>query len=567
METHNCQNCKNDFTIEPDDFSFYEKIKVPPPTFCPECRMIRRLIWRNNRSLYKRTCGLCQKSLISMYKNDGAPVYCIECFNSDDWDIFLYAMDIVWDKPFLSQFYELLKKQPRIYQLRIGNVINSDYANSVVNSKNAYLSYSVINCEDIMYCEGVDESRNSFDSLSSFNIDQCYQNILSSKNYNSHFLISSHSCIDSYFLYDCANCQNCCLSSNLRNQQYVFKNKKLSKEEYEKAIGELKLETYSGLQNAQEEFDVIYKSAIHRYAYILASQNVIGDFITNSKNILNSFDVTDNSEDVRYSFRIIKTKDVMDCNYILTGEREYECSSGSSNSYNQIASFGCLASKNIEYSFLCKNCSDCFGCVGLKNAKYCILNKQYTKEEYESEINKLKKYMIENPYIDKAGRVFSYGDFFPFEFSPFTYNETATIDYFPINKEQASRNNYPWKEKENRAYEFTKKSTDLADSIQDVQDSVTEDIIECLNKGKEEYQCTTAYKITPNELQFYRQKGLPLPRYCPNCRHYERLKYRNPMRLYKRGCSNRCGREFETTYAPERPEKVYCEICYQSEVL
>ena len=35
-ETKTCQNCKNDFIIEPDDFSFYEKMKVPAPTFCPE---------------------------------------------------------------------------------------------------------------------------------------------------------------------------------------------------------------------------------------------------------------------------------------------------------------------------------------------------------------------------------------------------------------------------------------------------------------------------------------------------------------------------------------------------
>jgi hypothetical protein len=52
-ETKTCQNCKKDFTIESEDFNFYEKIKVPPPTFCPECRIIRRMLWRNFRSLFK----------------------------------------------------------------------------------------------------------------------------------------------------------------------------------------------------------------------------------------------------------------------------------------------------------------------------------------------------------------------------------------------------------------------------------------------------------------------------------------------------------------------------------
>ena len=29
-ETKTCQNCKQSFIIEPEDFEFYEKMKVPP---------------------------------------------------------------------------------------------------------------------------------------------------------------------------------------------------------------------------------------------------------------------------------------------------------------------------------------------------------------------------------------------------------------------------------------------------------------------------------------------------------------------------------------------------------
>lgn len=63
-ETRICQKCKKDFIIEPDDFGFYEKIKVPPPTFCSECRMIRRMTWRNERSLFKRTCDYTGNSIL-----------------------------------------------------------------------------------------------------------------------------------------------------------------------------------------------------------------------------------------------------------------------------------------------------------------------------------------------------------------------------------------------------------------------------------------------------------------------------------------------------------------------
>jgi hypothetical protein len=566
-ETKQCQNCNNTFIVESDDFVLYDKFKVPPPTFCFECRLIRRFSWRNNRSLYKRVCGLCNKTLISMYKDDGVEVYCAECFNGDGWDHFDHGTDIDWSRQFFSQLYSIFRKQPRIFQYRIGTVVNSDYGNSVVNSKNAYLCFSVIDSEDVMYSESLDKSRNTIDSFASHDLDNCSWNILSSKNYNSHFLLSSHSCIDSYFLYDCVNCQNCCLSSNLRNQQYVFKNQKLSKDEYEKAIQDLRLETYSGFQKAQESFGEVHRDAIHIYADIEASQNATGDFISNSKDVFKSFDVTESSENVRYSSRIIRAKDVFDSAFTMSGESVYESLSASGNSSNHIGSILCFTSTNMEYCLFCKSCTNCFGCVGIKNAEYCILNKQYSKEEYVDLVPRLKQFMIENPYIDSKGRSYTYGDFYPFEFSPFGYNETLALDYFPLSKERALESGYPWKEAEDRNYSITKHAHDLVDSIEDVSDNILTDVVECSNKGNQEYQCTVAFRVVPNELQFYRQKKLPLPRKCPNCRHYERLSYRNPMKLYHRACSNNCGNIFESTYSPDRTEKIYCQECYQKEVL
>jgi len=42
QETKQCQNCKKEFEIEAEDFNFYKKIKVPPPTrpeiiYCEKC--------------------------------------------------------------------------------------------------------------------------------------------------------------------------------------------------------------------------------------------------------------------------------------------------------------------------------------------------------------------------------------------------------------------------------------------------------------------------------------------------------------------------------------------------
>jgi hypothetical protein len=115
----------------------------------------------------------------------------------------------------------------------------------------------------------------------------------------------------------------------------------------------------------------------------------------------------------------------------------------------------------------------------------------------------------------------------------------------------------------------------LPDHIKDVDDSIVGKAIGCLHKEECNEQCTEAFRIVPDELQFYKRMNLALPRLCPNCRHYQRLKKKNPLKLWHRNCmcekdhahhSGKCEVEFETSYSPDRPEIVYCEKCYQAEV-
>ena len=193
------------------------------------------------------------------------------------------------------------------------------------------------------------------------------------------------------------------------------------------------------------------------------------------------------------------------------------------------------------------------------------------------------------PYTDKKGRVYKYGEFFPPELSPFSYNETIAQEYFPLTKEEAEEKGYRWKDPEKRDYQITKKPSSLPDNINDVDDSIIKEIIGCEHEGKCNEQCTEAFKIIPQGLEFYRKMNLPLPRLCPNCRHYQRIKQRNPLKLWHRKCQcagvdsdnkvyknttvhshhgkNHCPNEFETSYSPEREEIVYCEKCYQDEVV
>jgi len=566
-ETKQCQNCKKDFIIESEDFKFYEKIKVPPPTFCPECRMIRRMSWRNERVLYKATCILCNKNIISMYDpKDKIKIYCDNCWWGDKWDPMKYGVDYDFKQLFFSQWLKLFKQVPLIQAWRFSNT-NSGYVNYATEDKNCYLSYSVTFCENVAYSYAIDKSQDTLDSSFVSKTNKCYENIDSQNNYNSIFLEDSSNCIDSAFLYDCVNCQDCFLSSNLRNKKHVFKNIQYNKSEYDLKIANAEINNAGILQELLSEFHKKIKlNAIHKFTQITNGYQCSGNNIENSKNILNSFNVY-NSENHKYVVRVASSKDCVDIYGAIETELVYESVAPVFRGSKAKFSIMNQTSEDIIYSLLCSGSSNLFACVGLKNKSYCILNKQYTKEQYEKLVPKIIKHMNDMPYIDSKGRIYKYGEFFPPELSPFCYNETIAQEYFPLTKEEALEQGYKWKEREERNYTIDIKNEDIPNDIKDVNESIINKVIECEHKGKCNEQCTEAFKIIPDELSFYQRMNLPIPHLCPNCRHYNRLKQRNPLKLWYRHCMKpNCPNEFETSYAPDRPEIIYCEKCYNQEV-
>ena len=186
--------------------------------------------------------------------------------------------------------------------------------------------------------------------------------------------------------------------------------------------------------------------------------------------------------------------------------------------------------------------------------------------------NFIALYIINN---DKVGRIYKYGEFFPCDMTFFAYNETIAQEYFPKTKEEALKEGYRWLDQDKKNYVPTIMGDDLPENIKEATDDIFNEIIGCAHKGECNQQCTVAFKVIPDELQFYRANGIPLPLLCPNCRHYERLKERNPIKLWHRSCMcdnkehshvEKCQNEFETSYSPDKPEIVFCKECYQKEV-
>lgn len=273
-------------------------------------------------------------------------------------------------------------------------------------------------------------------------------------------------------------------------------------------------------------------------------ENCIGDDLFNCKNVVGF------QQDAAEYCKFIVHGDAPKNSYDVsqTGRPEW-CYEGATpdNSYMTHFTTWCWKDKNVMYSDNCHSCEHLFGCIGLKRKQYCILNRQYTKEEYERMVPKI---------IDRMTRDGEWGEFFPMTMSPYCYNETAAQEYFPREKEQVQALGLQWRDDDPKVYK--PQQVIIPDRIEDVPDSMTGDILACEN-------CRRNFKILHQELTFYRTMNLPAPHTCYDCRYRDRVKRRNPRKLWERACA-KCGNDIQSSFSPDRLEIVYCEECYLQEV-
>jgi hypothetical protein len=548
-----CQNCKKDFLIEPDDFSFYEKIKVPPPTWCPECRRQRRLSWRNDFVFYNRNCDLCKRNIISIYSPDNPQIiYCNKCWWSDSWDPKSYAQDFDFSRSFFEQFKDFRTKVPALALVNDNNIgsTNCEYVQNVQYSKDCYMTMVSWKLENCMYFSYGAHAKDAIDCMGIFNTSEgIYEVLYSDKCFGSKYIQQSSDLINCTFCHSCRGCSHCFMCVGLRGKKYCIKNIQYTKEEYENIINNYLLETWSGVEKNKKEFNEFLLKQPHRFANLISCSHCTGHNLSNGKNSQNVFH-THNSEDSKYLENGDTEKESYD---LCVGGELFQCYESLTPDHSTRALFTNYVWKSLDvlYSDFCMSCQECFGCVGLKHTKYSIFNKEYSREEYIDLKNKIIEHM------EKTGE---WGEFFPASCSPFAYNETMAMISFPLSKKEVLEKGLKWQD----SIQQTKGKTTLLqvpDSINDISDSITEEILEC-------QICKRNYKIIPDELNFYRKWKIPIPRFCFFCRLENRFNLRGPSKLWHRKCMKEgCTNEFETSYSPDRPEIIYCEKCYQNEVV
>ncbi len=552
MLTKVCVISGAEFVVTDEDLEFYKKMDVPVPDLCSDEREMQRMAIANQRNLYHRTCSGSGKKIISMFSEEKEfPVYDVAYFWSDDWDPRSVGKEFDFHRPFFDQLYDLHLVAPRPALLKDHvQDENSDFTNFAGLNKDCYLMFDSDMNRDCYYGYGVNRGVNLVDCYRSWSCELCYECVDCFKCYDAKFLQNCENCHSSWFLKNCIGCQDCFGSVNLRNKQYYFLNEKCTKDEYTQKLAELELYKYSKLKQMRSQFLAYAKTFPQRYMQGVQNEKVTGDYLTNSKNAIECFDSGDlwDCKHVNQTFGSVK--DSMDCTEVgIDVELAYQCCYMGSPAKNVMFS-ACNYPKLVDstYCIFSQQGENLFGCIGARKMKYCILNKQYTEAEYKELVPKIIAYM------KKTGE---WGQFFPARISPVAYNESIASDYYPLSQEEAERRGYKWKKEESKA-RYDGPKCEVPDSIEEVDSSLLKSVLTCGVTGKN-------YRIIPQELKFYQDMNLPIPRISPDERHRQRHVLRNPRKLWNRTCSE-CECDIRTSYAPEREEQVLCEKCYQEVV-
>lgn len=529
-----CQHCSGDFSITQEDLDFYEKIDVPPPRLCPTCRHQRRLALRNELHLYKRSCDLCKKKIISIFSQTSEyTVYCNTCWWSDSWDPADYAKEYDPQRSFFDQFSELEKSVPHFALFQDQSSENCEYTNYGISNKSCYLALCAYS-EDVYYSHGAIQSKSCIDVTKAVGCELCYECVDCTNCYNVLFSKNATNCRDSSFLEDCRGCSDCFCSSGLVNGRFVFNNEQLTEAEYRERMKNI-IFTSESIENYKKKLKEISRKIPKKYMHGLNNQNVSGDYLTNCNNLTQCFDCLNECESLAYcDYCGLKCRECYDCSYGGVGmELCYEMN-GIVTAYNSKFIYTGRNIQNCSYSHYIYSCENLFGCVGLRQKKNFILNKEYSDEDYSATRIEILKNMKERG---------EYGEFFPIRLSPFAYNESVAHEHYPLTEEAAVAIGSSWKELPHRAEE----SSEIEAGMHTCK------------------KCNNQFHLIKQEITFYEKRKLPSPQLCPRCRHEERFKERNPRKLWYRACVQ-CGVEIQTAYSPAHPEIIYCEKCYLDEM-
>ncbi len=523
---------------------------LPAPKLSPDERRRRRVAFRNERRLYHRKCDATGASIISLFSPDKPhKVYSKPYWWSDAWDPLAYGRPFDFSRTFFEQFRELLLEVPQIALVTSPDADenNCQYINFAGNSRNCYMTFDSDYNEESIYSNVLKHSKYCVDCSYVRKSELCYQCVDCTECYDLLYSQDCAGCRESYFLSQCVGCSHCAFSSNLVRKEYYLFNTPYSKEEYFKRLSELALSSRAQRASHEKVFAQYLTQYPKRYAHVLLSEDCVGDYLTRCRRAFGSFNCGD-CEDIRHCDALYSAKDCMDASsFGETIERVYESGTTGINCYNiYFSSSSALNCSDLFYCYGCRLSQNCFGSISLKRGAYTILNRAYSRDEYEALVPRI---------IDHMRETGEWGEHFPLALSPFGYNETVAQEYFPLTKQEALSKGAHWSDFESEPPSL------VALDEQSIPDASGESLYQYVGKTVKCPASGKLFKYQKQEVAYYISQNIPLPVLHPDIRHEQRILKRNSMKLWLAKCAA-TGEEVYTSYSPSHHDRIYSERAF-----
>jgi len=303
---------------------------------------------------------------------------------------------------FFDHIKNIYSTLPMPYTMSYGSSENSQYSEWTYMAKNVYLStFVVYDCENVLYSYSVKSScKNIFNSIM---VWWSSENIYSSVGIIGSFSIFYSNHIEwsnnIWFSKNLIWCTECLFCENLENKSYCIKNISYEKNEY--------LKKKEDIIKDKQKFPLYQQNIETKNMHISYSENIWNWYCIH--------ELKDWNNCLFVWWRNIPSQNIFDSIGVSNGDYIIWCT-WSWSGMNIYCSINSWIWNKIFYCDMCINCSYCLGCIGLKNKSFCILNKQYTKEERFEKANEIFTQMEKDWQLWK---------FFPASMNPFYFNDTV----------------------------------------------------------------------------------------------------------------------------------------------
>ena len=533
------------------EIDVYRTHLAPPKDYAPVVRMqMLTTQWPGGQWWYNK------------HAETGAPIICpvhpatgIKVLPDKEWfakDFSELSLDLDLNHSFFDQLIALRKKVPSSAGRNYKETENSIAVVSLgdVNSYFVVLSRS----KNTLFSVSALDTESSAEVYNSSGITSSYQIVHSERIFNSQYIRESRDCLNSAFLFDCRNCENCFGATNKRNAKHLWFNEQLTEQEWKKRRAEVDLGSRSQKEKWLTKFDELVKNAIWPENFNENCENSSGEYLTKATNCESVYYADGGARDEYHTSWSLGNceRNAFASSMLNAQDNYFSCDIVECNKTRY--SYLLMRCQNVEYSTECYDCEDCFGCVGLRRKKFCILNKQYSEEEYWKKLDELKCAMLERG---------EYGEFLPAKMSPAYFPEGGSVRYYladPIEFGKAI-NAHTFEADAEGALGEISNATDMIDSIK-LPDSIDEMDDTWIGKPVLDASYKRRFSFFAPEIALYKKL-----RVAPPVSHHVKrvldLTQTSNTGVFEKGTCKNCHKEVTTSRNPTYPNhKIFCKTCY-----